>query len=70
MKFINFLNDKMFGFKEEYKNIASDTYSHGILKDNEMTILKIIIFGIKKMIKIKAKKNMITRLKCNHHFYI
>ena len=30
---------------------------------------KMIIFGIKKMIKVKTKEKMITKLVCNHPFY-
>ena len=43
MEFIRFLKDKMFGYKEEqeeYKDIASDMYSHGILKDDKMRDIK------------------------------
>ena len=43
MKFIRFLKDKMFSYKEEreqYKDIASNMYSHGILKNDEMVDIK------------------------------
>ena len=56
MKFINFLNDKMFDFKEEYKDIASDMYSHGILKDNEMRDIKDDYIWNKEKDKNKEKE--------------
>ena len=50
--------------REDYWNFSKDLYTTTYLVIRLLNQSKMIIFGIKKM--IKAMKKMITRLKCNH----
>ena len=61
MQFFKFIKNKMFGYKEEreeYKEIASDMYSHGILNTNEMRKIKEDYVWNKENDKGKEKDNL------------
>ena len=68
-RLVKFIKDKMFGKKKNEKIIGIFQKIYIIIKYLVIKLLnqfKMTIFGIKKMIKIKTKEKMITKLVCNH----
>ena len=49
--------------RENYWNFSKNLYTHKIFSDKTIESIKMTIFGIKKMIKIKTKEKMITKWK-------
>lgn len=65
-RLVKFIKNKMFGKEKErenYWNFSKNLYTHKIFSDKTIESIKMTIFGIKKMIKIKTKEKMITKWK-------